>query len=269
MIIERSETFTNLAKAILKVQAAVEGVARDSTNPHFKSRYASLEAVVTTIRPHCVEAGIVVTQAAGEVTDKGHVPVETMLIHAESGEWMKATFALPSSKADAQGFGSAISYASRYSLMAMFNIPPTDDDGEAAVQPEKKSSYRSKKDGDWDFVSEIKAITSLDALVEWRKQNTDKLRSFPKQWFDTFEQEVYNPKVEELRKSVPKKLSPTDSSALLKSMATMMERMTTRSELKSWAGDPQVKASVATMQEDDAMTMRETYEARLDDLPVN
>ena len=58
MIIERSESVKALAKAILAVQGAVAGVTRDSTNPHFKSRYASLEAVVAAIRPPCLGQGI-------------------------------------------------------------------------------------------------------------------------------------------------------------------------------------------------------------------
>ena len=133
-VIERSETFKTLGAAMLKVQSAVSGVTKDSKNDHFKSKYASLENVVSAIRPACLEAGLLVTQAAGAPTEGGLVQVETLLIHTESGEWMRVVLPMPVTKADAQGVGSAITYACRYSLMAMFNIPPVDDDGNAATR---------------------------------------------------------------------------------------------------------------------------------------
>lgn len=133
-VIERSETFKALGAAMLSVQKAVGGVTKDSKNDHFKSRYASLENVVAAIRPACLEAGLLVTQAAGAPTERGLIPVETLLIHTESGEWMRSVLPMPVTKADAQGVGSAITYACRYSLMAVFNIPPVDDDGNAAVR---------------------------------------------------------------------------------------------------------------------------------------
>lgn len=130
-MITHSETITKLAKAMLAVQGSVEGVAKDSANPHFRSRYASLEAVVDAIRPHCQKAGLVVTQALGEFAN-GAVSLETMLIHAESGEWLRSIASAPVVKTDPQGVGSAMTYLSRYGLMAAFNLPPVDDDGNSA-----------------------------------------------------------------------------------------------------------------------------------------
>lgn len=130
-MISHSETITSLMGAMLQVQGAVDGVRKDSKNPHFRSSYASLEAVVDTIRPACQAAGLVVMQSPGEFAD-GIIHVWTMLTHAKSGEWIKGTLWMPTLKQDPQSVGSAITYASRYSLMALFNLPPVDDDGEAA-----------------------------------------------------------------------------------------------------------------------------------------
>lgn len=132
-MITHSSTITKLMGAMLKVQGAVEGVRKDSKNPHFKSSYASLEAVVETIRPACQEHGLVPMQSPGQCRD-GIITVETFICHAESGEWIKGACELPLAKSDPQGAGSAITYAERYSLMAMFNLPPVDDDGEAATR---------------------------------------------------------------------------------------------------------------------------------------
>ena len=130
-MITHSETIKSLMAAMLKVQGAVSGVAKDSKNPHFKNSYASLEAVVDAIRPACQKNGLVVMQAPGEYAS-GVQTVETMIAHSESGEWIKSAVMLPVAKQDPQGAGSAITYGERYSLMALFNLPPVDDDGEAA-----------------------------------------------------------------------------------------------------------------------------------------
>lgn len=129
---QHSETISKIMQAMLMVQGAVDGVAKDAMNPHFKRPYASLESVVDAIRAPCQKAGLVVMQAPGEIVD-GAISITTMLAHAESGEWVRSTMQVPLSKADPQGAGSALTYGERYSLMAMFNLPPVDDDGEAAA----------------------------------------------------------------------------------------------------------------------------------------
>lgn len=131
MTFTHSDSITALMGAMLKVQGTVDGVRKDSKNPHFRSSYASLESVVDTIRPACQAEGLVVTQALGEYRD-GCMSLTTMVVHAKSGEWMSSEAWAPVSKPDPQGVGSAQTYLSRYSLMAAFNLPPVDDDGNAA-----------------------------------------------------------------------------------------------------------------------------------------
>lgn len=139
-MITHSEKITGLMGALYMVQGSVKAVQKDSKNPHFKNSYASLEAVVEAIRPACQKHGLVVMQAPGEFRE-GAVTVETMITHPETGEWIRAASTLPVAKQDPQGVGSAITYAERYSLMALFNLPPTDDDGESASQ---RSDYSDR-----------------------------------------------------------------------------------------------------------------------------
>lgn len=144
-MIETSDKIGTLAGAMMKVQAAVSGVSKDSANPHFRSRYASLESVVAAVRDHYLDAGLVVMQAPGQVVD-GCQTLTTLIVHGESGEWLKNTAQIPLGKNDPQGAGSALTYIERYSLMALFNLPPVDDDGEAATthQAPRQSAPRSK-----------------------------------------------------------------------------------------------------------------------------
>jgi len=132
MTIETSSSLKGILPALLRFQGAVDGVRRDSANPHFRSRYASLENVIDTARPHLQDNGLVLTQAPGRVVE-GCIEVTTRISHAESGEWIQATVHMPLAKKDPQGAGSALTYGQRYSLMAALGLPPTDDDAEMAM----------------------------------------------------------------------------------------------------------------------------------------
>ena len=126
----RSQTLAKLAEALCKAQGQMEGAAKDSVNPHFKNKYADLAAVWDAIRKPLAGNGLSIVQFPRTV--QGGVEIETTLLHT-SGEFLRDALWLPCSKADAQGIGSAITYARRYALMAVCGIAPVDDDGEAAV----------------------------------------------------------------------------------------------------------------------------------------
>ena len=107
---------------------------KDSDNPHFKSKYADLAAVMDACLPALNRHGIAVVQPFVS-SDFGNA-VKTVLIH-ESGETLECAVPLIVGKNDMQGLGSAITYARRYGLMAMAGIAPEDDDGNAAVASAK------------------------------------------------------------------------------------------------------------------------------------
>jgi hypothetical protein len=127
---KHSESITNLAKALVAAQAELEPVKKDATNPHFKSKYASLDTLIETVRPILLKHGLVILQGGDELTDG--ITVETTLIHT-SGEWVSAAYRLPLDKATPQGAGSAISYGRRYGLSSLLAISTEDDDAEMAL----------------------------------------------------------------------------------------------------------------------------------------
>lgn len=133
MSITHSATIGHLAKALAAAQKGIKVAQKDATNPHFRSRYSDLQSIDEAARPHLCAQGIAITQGVG--ADEGHAWCQTMLVHSETGEWMSCTLRLPVGKWDAQGIGSALTYARRYSLAAMVAVPSgeADDDGEAAV----------------------------------------------------------------------------------------------------------------------------------------
>lgn len=126
---ERSEQVNDLAAALVKAQQKIEGAKKQKENPHLKNKYADLGAVWDAIREPLAENGLSVTQWLRS-TEHG-VGVETMLMHT-SGQFISGMFEVPVVKRDAQGYGSAATYARRYALMAALGVSAEDDDGEGA-----------------------------------------------------------------------------------------------------------------------------------------
>lgn len=119
-----------ISTALVKAQKEFGPALKTSTNPHFRSRYADLSACVEAVIDALNNNGIALVQKCHESTDG--VNVETLLLH-ESGESLSCgVLHVPASKQDPQGYGSALTYARRYSLMAACGIAPEDDDGNAA-----------------------------------------------------------------------------------------------------------------------------------------
>jgi hypothetical protein len=117
--------------ALIKAQNAMQSVKKDSVNPHFKNRYASLEAVIEATSKVFQDHGFAVMQPCGR--DELGVFVETRLLH-ESGEAFFSKVYLVLSKQDMQGLGSAITYARRYGLLGIACLAPEDDDGNMATK---------------------------------------------------------------------------------------------------------------------------------------
>ena len=121
-----------IAAALVKAQKEFGPALKTSTNPHFRSRYADLSACIEAVIDALNSNGIYLMQLTDE--HDGGVKVSTTFIH-ESGEQLSGgTLFMPASKHDAQGFGSALSYARRYSLMAACGIAPEEDDGNHATK---------------------------------------------------------------------------------------------------------------------------------------
>lgn len=119
-----------IASALVKAQKEFGPALKTHTNPAFRSKYADLSACVEAVVDALNNNGIFLMQATHD--DQTGVTVETIFIH-ESGEQVSAgRLHVPATKQDAQGYGSAATYARRYSLMAACGIAPEDDDGAAA-----------------------------------------------------------------------------------------------------------------------------------------
>ena len=156
-----------LSAAMALAFAKIEGAVKGKTNPAFRSKYADLSSVVDAIKPALSEHNLWFRQITHPAD--GGVCVETVIHHA-SGEFLACgPLFVPASKQDAQGFGSALTYCRRYSLMAAFGVPAEDDDGNAAVQskPAQKPAER---------IDNAEATMVLDSLREAAMGGLDALQ---------------------------------------------------------------------------------------------
>ena len=122
-----------ISSALVKAQKGFGPALKTSTNPAFRSKYASLENCIEAVIDSLNDNGIMLMQPTHLCEDG--VIIETLFLH-ESGEQLSAgKLHVPATKHDAQGYGSALSYARRYSLLAACGIATEDDDGNNASKP--------------------------------------------------------------------------------------------------------------------------------------
>lgn len=140
--LNRSESINEIATALAKAQAVMRGATKDSTNPYFSSKYADLASVWEACREALTQNEISVIQPTMP-SEKDEILLETILMHS-SGQWVSSITQIPVAKADAQGFGSALTYARRYGLSSMAGIAPEDDDGNAAAAAKPHPKAASK-----------------------------------------------------------------------------------------------------------------------------
>ena len=136
-----------------KAQAQMGAAKKDSNNPHFKSKYADLAAVLEAAKKPLGDNGLALLQDVTRTV--GGVSITTRIAH-KSGEWIEfGPLEIPLSKMDAQGVGSAVSYGRRYAAQAALGQGSEDDDGNAisdapaAVSDTKKATENLKKKLGW------------------------------------------------------------------------------------------------------------------------
>ena len=157
---KKSESITKLSVALVKAQAEMQGAKKGKSNPFFKSKYADLVAVMEATKEALHNNGLAIVQFP--IAGDKMCGVETMMIH-ESGEYIGHECLLACSKQDPQAYGSAITYARRYSWQAICGIPSEDDDGNHAThgnKPQNNDELFNLYDNAWGlFESKKEALT--------------------------------------------------------------------------------------------------------------
>ena len=179
---ERSPSITNLTQGLAKFHAMVGKISKDAKNPFFKSNYATLPHILQEIAEPMEKAGLVISQLPdGD-------GLTTMLIHADSGEFISATYTLQVVKQnDPQAQASAISYARRYATSSVMNLQISDDDGEAATRPVRQAPAPTKvAPTEEQFAYIVRYLNGTDAQKKQAKEAMNKY-SFTQDQQDTLD----------------------------------------------------------------------------------
>jgi hypothetical protein len=166
-----SEQTDKLWPAIVAAKKAMKNPKKDAENPAFKRdgkamKYADLAAVLEVIDEACEQHGLVTLQEP--TGDAAGVAVSTIILH-ESGQWVQFDpLFMPATKLDPQGFGSATTYARRYSVKGTWNLADEDDDGNAASQKKpqpKPSAPLAVPAGYDDWLDDLKAHAQSQGMT--------------------------------------------------------------------------------------------------------
>jgi hypothetical protein len=139
---------SKLMVALIAAKKKFKPLVKNKVNPHFKSRYADLEAVKDATEDALLSEGLFLTQRVG-FDEKEHLGVITDLKHI-SGEAMPPGFYPLPGGVKPQELASAITYGRRISKCAMLDlVGEDDDDGEAtegrSAPPQKRETPKPEK----------------------------------------------------------------------------------------------------------------------------
>lgn len=174
-MIEMSESINELATALSKAQARIQGAIKSNDNPEFGTRYADLAAVWSACRGALTKNGLSVVQFPGAVSGN-FMSLTTMLMHS-SGQWIRQALSIPLSRLEAQEYGAATTYARRYALAAVVGVYPQEEDSTASCGLVRRNgSYAPLSTGpiDEDQLATLSALAQevqadLDALCAYLK----------------------------------------------------------------------------------------------------
>lgn len=168
---EKSPTITNLAKALILFHVKVDKVKKDAKNPFFKSSYATLDAVLEAIETPLNESGLAFAQFPS-----GQYGLTTILIHAESGEFLESEYFMEPAKKDPQGAGSVITYQRRYALTSILGLAQEDDDANTGTHGGKTPYEAEENSKPWlnkgtpVFEAAIKKLQAKETTISKIKE---------------------------------------------------------------------------------------------------
>jgi hypothetical protein len=170
-----SETTKGLSDALAKAQAIITNPAKDATNPHFRSKYATLDTGLNVVRDALSKHAISFTQ--GTRMEGDVMMLDTRLTHGN--EWMESEYPVCRFPAKQQEIGSALTYARRYSLFAIVGVAgEEDDDANAATSPTsapRKASGPSSEEQSKTILSALlstlSAANTVAEVDKWVKDN--------------------------------------------------------------------------------------------------
>lgn len=169
----KSQSIHEIAKSLALFQVKVDNISKDATNPFFKSKYASLTAILDAIKIPLSECGLSLTQFP-----EGEYGLTTILMH-ESGEYLASTYEMRPTKDDPHGKGSVISYQRRYCIQSILCLNMEDDDANGGTMQESEKEWLNKGSDAYAKVCEYMSKPDADiSKVESKYKINKDIKSY-------------------------------------------------------------------------------------------
>lgn len=139
---EKSSDISKLAQAIAAFQAECPTIKKDVTNTILKSTYASLENIISTVRPIMHKHGLVITQWPDDKNT-----LVTLLVHTPTGQYIQAAHHMIPEENTPMAIGAAITHQRRYGMQAILclNVVDTLDEERLTPKPEFPNEKTEQK----------------------------------------------------------------------------------------------------------------------------
>lgn len=166
-----------LTEALGKAQAEYPVVAYDSSNPHFKSKFASYAQCCDSLRGPLTKHGLALPDFRPGLVGGQWIVVGTL--RHKGGQWISGVAPLLMGKGDMQSFGAAMTYAKRTLLMALVGgfSGEADDDGQSVSEQSVRPPVKGGLSGQALSYQQdaINAVVNADS-VETAKKHLDVVR---------------------------------------------------------------------------------------------
>ncbi len=149
----------------MKYHLEVKPAELNGYNPHFKSKYADLTSVLEACRVPLANQGLCIMQTT-DIRSEGRLVLITRMYHV-SGQWRQCIYPVKPVKEDPQGYGTAMTYARRYSIATIAGVAIEDDDGNNA------SGKNGKSGNDKNTTPLVKPASTIDYTIIGRTQQSE------------------------------------------------------------------------------------------------
>jgi hypothetical protein len=172
-------TNQNIQTAFIAARMEMEAPVKSAVNPHFHSRYAPLEELVRVTFGPLAKYGLMLSQNTR--AKDGRMVLETRILSADAslefGDYDLGQ------QTNQQAMGSAVTYARRYTIAAIFGLAAEDDDdGNAASAPQPKPAAAAKPSAEKRSIHPDRASLEKEYMDAWKSTRTEAQLANSEDW---------------------------------------------------------------------------------------
>jgi hypothetical protein len=182
--------------ALCAAQDEFGGIGKSATGQARggKYQYAPLDEVLETLGPVLRKHGL--TSTSLTIVEGEWMKLKRTLHHAASNTEISGEYPVANIGKPPQEIGSALTYARRYSLLALCDVHPTDEDDDCAKASAKpavqaRSAHSLRKEDVWPpLIKALKLVETKAEFAAWEEANAEIVEKFPAPWREQLDEEI-------------------------------------------------------------------------------